>query len=356
MQFNDLKNWRRLVLLIAGAGVFIVLAGCDDVDSGLDRLPDSGLNEPTTNTFEYEIGPEGGTIEVQGNYRLDGLKIVIPEGALAEVTKITITCCFDAPDLPDGIQSYNPNLELIADALFLKDIQIFFPRSGPPEFNENMPSAVYWDKNTSSWQVAMAEGFANDLMTVHTQRLGYWQWGKVLLEPLADEMFGLEFMDRLADAFEVEAMKLIDWHNLDYCADRVEIANVLREIRGDANVRVEEHLQSVNAACDIWEYSPKVGDIFYGVNEYIQINGQRFGREIVAMGLGTIPYVGWILEGMAKAQAQAIYEQKLTTLKDEYGCIFAEAESALWINIGIYAAADAAILGMQIAENESPCD
>jgi hypothetical protein len=35
---------------------------------------------------------------------------------------------------------------------------------------------------------------------------------------------------------------LIDWSNLDYFANQLEIANALKEIREDAKIRAEEYI------------------------------------------------------------------------------------------------------------------
>ena len=362
MKSDILRSLRQQILLISLVGVFIVLAGCSSDDS-VD-LSGGDWQMPQSKTYEYEVGPEGDVIEVKDHSAMHGFKIVIPEGALAQITKITITSYADAPDLPDGLKSYNPNIEINADAPFSKNIQISFPSMDSPENSDKMLCAFYWDTALGIWQVAMPESFANNLMTIQTQRLSYWQWGEVFIdevedetmEPLIDELFGPDYLNRLADAMEVESLKLIDWNNLNYCANQVEIANALKEIKDDAIIRAEENLQSINAVCKVWGSAPTVDDLFYGVDEYIDINFTYLGQTIGAEGLSMVPFIGGILTIAAKGAARSVYEQRLDNLKDEYACIFTNAEPELWLNAGLAFAADAALLGMQMAEIEFPCN
>jgi hypothetical protein len=69
-----------------------------------------------------------------------------------------------------------------------------------------------------------------------------------------------------------------------------------------------------------------------------------------------VPFIGDILSIMAKASAKAVYEQRLGNLRDEYACIFTNANPELWINFGLYISADAALLSMELVEIEHPCN
>ncbi len=357
MRFRNLNRVWRLLLSIIGIGLIVISSSCSDDSSDWEWQMPQG-------TYEYEVGPEGGTIEVKDYSSIDGFTIVIPEGALARTTKISVKINVDAPDLPDGFATtYYPAIELTSDEPFLKEVQIKFPSTFTPESGK-MLCAFYWDTTTSSWQIAMPESFEGDLMIVKTQHFGYWEWGEIIfddmedetLNPFLDEAFGPEFMDRLAEAFEVEALKLINWNNLDYCSNQSAIANIFYEIKEDSKIRAEEYLRLVNTVCNVWDHSPTVNDIFYGFDELIQIHLNYLGDTIAAEGFGLIPYIGGILSIMAKANAQAVYEQRLGNLKDEYACIFSEAESELWINVGLYFMADAAFLGMAVVETQYPCN
>lgn len=358
MRFINLNHVWRLFLFFIAIGLLVFSSSCSDDSNDGEWQASQG------DTYEYEVGPEGGTIEVKDYSSIDRFTIVIPEGALDRTTKISITKNVNAPALPDGFATtYYPAIELTSDAAFLKDIQIKFPSTFTPESGK-MLCAFYWDTTTSSWQIAMPESFEGDLMTVKTQHFSYWEWGELILDdvedenliPLLDEAFGPEFIDRLADAFEIEALKLINWNNLDYCANQSAIANVFYEIKMDSKIRAEASLQSVNFACSVWDHSPTVDDIFYGFNELIQIHLNYLGETIAAEGLELIPYLGGVLSIMAKANAQALYEQRLGNLKNEYACIFTEAEAELWINVGLYYMADAALLGMEVVETQYPCN
>jgi hypothetical protein len=353
MRFQNLNLVWRLFLPIIAMGFIAISSSCSDSSSDFSGGEWEWSQEET---YEYEIGPEGGTIEVKDYSSIDGFTIVIPAGALAQTTKISIARNVDAPDLPNGFATtYYPAIELTSDAPFLKEIQIKFPSYFTPESGK-MLCAFYWDTTDSSWKVAMPESFEGALMTVKTEHFSYWEWGELILDdvedenlyPLLDEAFGPEFMDRLAEVFEVEALKLINWYNWDYCANQAAIANVFYEIREDSRIRAEENLNSVNSACNVWDHTPTVNDIFYGFNELIQIHLNYLGETITAEILEVIPYIGGVLSIMAKANAQALYEQRLGNLKNEYACIFTEAEAELWINIGLYYMADAALLGMEV--------
>lgn len=356
---NKLNRLGHLFLLITLWGGVLLLAGCGPDFEGGWSMP------AKTETYEYEVGPEGGTIKVKDYSSLHGFKIVIPEGALADTTRITITRGANAPALPDGFDNgWHPDIKLSSDAPFLKEIQIYFPSLDTPENRGNMLCAFRWNTSKGSWQAVMPESFANDFMVVKTQHFSYWQWGEIRLDEagsealnsLLDEEFGPQFMERLADAFEVEALKLINGNNVDYCDNQLEIANALIEIKEDAKIRAEEYLQLVNATCSVWDHTPTIGDIFHGFEELVQIHLEYLGQTLGAEGLSLVPFIGGALTIMAKASAQALYEQRLSELKDQYICIFANAESELWINFGLYVSADAALLAMELAEVEYPCN
>ena len=359
MLLNNLKSLRHLFSLITLVGVFTALVGCSSTD---------GTDWPQSqHTYEYEAGPEGKVIEVKDNSPIHGLKIVVPEGALAETTKITINRWVYAPELPDGLERnyyFFPEIEITSDAPFLKEIQLIFPCPETPESSGKILCAFYWDTDRGSWQVVIPESFANNEMKVQTTHFSYWQFGELIpddvevetIETWLDELFGPNFLDRLADALEGETQQFIDWSIWTYCANQSDIANALEVIRADAKLSAEGYLQSVNEICNIWDHAPTVGDIFYGIEELIDIHLQYLGQTIGAEGLSMVPYIGDILAIVAKASAQAVYEQNLNNLKDEYMCIFEEAEYELWINFGLYISADAALLGMELIENEYPCN
>lgn len=338
---------------------FIQLLGCDIDFSGGE------LQMPQTETYEYVVGPEGSVIVVNDYSSIHGFTLEIPEGALARTSNITVTKYADAPSLPKGLDNtYNPAIELTSDAPFLKEIQIKFPSIDTPENSGKMLTAFYWDSSKGNWQIVMPESFENDLMTVKTQHFSYWQWGEVILDdvepetlnPWLDVVFGPEYMDRLAEALESESLKLMDWRNLDYCANQYDIANTLREIKESARIRTEDYLSGVNTACNVWDHTPVIGDIFYGFNEIIEIHTQYLGTTIAAEGISMVPFIGDILSIMAKASAKAVYEQRLGNLRDEYACIFTNADPELWINFGLYISADAALLSMELVEIEHPCN
>ena len=361
------------LFLFSGLAVLTGLSGClagsggdDEWDGSSDWYSD-GIYSSTT-----VIGPAGGVIEVvDPGSSLYGFKIVIPAGTFDSNATIIVDEDFGDPWLPDGLENQGPEIEITADKPLLKEIQIFFPLQSTSGNNDKMICAFYWDSVDASWwdqlspdwQIKIPESMNGLTMIVRTQLSGSWSWGEVnldeveaeTLESLLDDNFGSDFLDRLADAFELEALKLINWSNLDYCANQAAIWAVLVEIRDDAEIRAEGFLQSVNGLCNVWGYPPTIGDIFYGIEEVIDIHLQYLGQSIASEGLEMIPYIGGVLSIMAKASAQAVYEKRLGNLKDEYACIFREAQAGLWINVGLYYLADAAMLGMQLVEINSPC-
>lgn len=359
---NSKKLW-HLFLLIVVMALYVVLGGCSDSDIDFTE----GWEMPGSKTYEYEVGPEGDVLVVEDHSSIHGLTLVIPEGALARNTTIKLISYVDAPDLPDGLDdNYHPAIEFISDAPFLKEIEIKFPSIDTPENTGKMLCAFYWDGFTSSWQVVMPESFENNLMIVKTQDFSYWQWGEVILEEVEidtlnsfmDKAFGPDYIAELAKYFEIESAALIDWDNVyDYCANKSAIAQVLTEINQDSKISAEEGLQLVNDVCKVWDHDPVVSDIYYGFEELIQIHVRYFvDYYLTSEIIGTIPYVGGVLGVAVKASAEAVYDLRLGNLKDQYKCILTEAESTLWINIGGYYMADAALLGMQLMEIEYPCN
>lgn len=365
---DNLKSlWYRFLLVIILGGL-IVSFGCGGGDSDDS---DDWENDEQTHWSSTVIGPEGGVIEVTDpGSSIYGFKIEIPEGAFDSDATIIVHELPGIPNLPAGLKSRSPEFKITADAPFLKEIQIFFPLQNTSDNNKKMICAFYWDSVNSAWWeifipewlVVIPESMNDNTMSVSTQHSGSWRWGEVLLdeveietiEPLLDETFGPDYMDKLETAMVNKFGQL--WGNWDYCANRFEIAKVVKGIREDAKIRAEVNLESVNKDCnDVFGLNPTVGDIFYGINEFIDIHLQYLGENIAAEGLSLVPYIGGILEICGKAYAEALYKQRLENLANDYKCIFEKADSELWLDIGLYFVADAALLGMALAETYSPC-
>ena len=339
---------------------FLAVTSITTCSSNMDPID---WKMPQKETYEYEVSPQGRTIEVMDHSAIHGFTVVIPAGAVSQNTKIYITKYADAPKLPKGLKGTTA-LELASDEPFLKELIIKFPCFDTPEDTGKMLTAFYWDTSASSWQIAMPEMFRNNLMTVNTKHLGYWRWGEVIpedveaenLNSFLDEAYGPKYLERLLEAVEIESASLLDYNNLNYCANQAAIANIFIEISEKSKTRAEDYLELVNLTCKVWSYSPTVNDIFYGFDELIEIHLAYLVGHIVSMGLDLIPYVGGLLSANAAANAEAIYWMRLGNLGKEYICIFSQAESALWLYMGIHFMAETALLGIALAEIKYPCN
>jgi len=362
------------LFLCSCLAVLTGLSGCLGSSGGGEDEFEESFNWTLSGPYSSStvIGPRGGVIEVsEPGSSLYGFKIVIPEGTFDSDATIIVDEDWGEPTMSPGLKNQGPEIEITSDKAFLKEIQIFFPLQNPSANNGKMICPFYWDSVNASWwdslspdwQVKIPENINAHTMSVMTQQSGSWSWGEVLLdeveveslESLLDDNFGSYFLDRLADILKAESLKRINWSNLDYCDNRGAIWDALREIRDAAEIDAEVYLQTINNICDVWGYPPTIDDIFYGIEEFINIHLEYLGQTIAAEGLEMIPWVGGILSIVAKASAQAVYEERLGNLKDEYLCIFRESEAGLWINVGLYFIADAALLGLHLVETNSPC-
>jgi len=351
MRTSTLRGLWHLFLIITLLGGVIALASC----SPTDDLFDGGWTWPAeTETFDYEVGPEGSVIEITNHSSIRGFKIEIPEGALADTTKITVTRGAQAPALPDGLDSgYYPVIGLTADAPFLKEIQIHFPISDSHENSENMICAFYWDSDEARWQVIMPERIGNGLMTVQTDHFSNWQWGEVLMDevegdtlgPLYDQMYGTGFFDEL----EAEIESTFDQLNFsNYCDNRQEIDNFLLEKKNNAKDGVGEALTVVSEVCNVCGLTPN-DFISVGISEIIEVNIEYYWLDVL---VGPSRY--WvIMEDMGivgKHWTVKWYESRMENLSCDYPCIFENSDFTLWGNMWLYYAADAAMLAVDLAE------
>ena len=171
-----------------------------------------------------------------------------------------------------------------------------------------------------------------------------------------DEAYGPKYLERLAEAFGIESASLLDYNNLNYCANQSAIINIFEEISEKSKTSAEGYLELVNLTCKVWSHSLTLNDIFYGYDELIKIHIGYIVGHIIAMAFDLVPYVGPILSAFAAANAEALYKMRLGILKNEYVCIFSQAESALWIYMGLHYMANTALLGIAIAEIKYPCN
>jgi hypothetical protein len=355
---NNSKNlWYILLLIIFFAGL-ITSIGCDH-----DLFENGELVYPDT-SFETEIGPEGGVIEVTDlGSSIYGFKIIIPEGALDRNATIIVDEDADAPSLSVGLESSNTIIDIDTDVPLLKEIQLVFPQQSTSDNEDKMLCAFYCDDFNLKWRVVFPESINDNSMTVNTLHFSYWGWGEVLLdeveietiEPVLDEIFGVGYMDELETTIETEIEQLNNGGFWDYCENRFAIADFVVEKRDFAETEAEIYLKAVNFWCNVWDHDPTVSDIFYGIEEIIETNLVKIGKDITAELMGAAPFVGPLLEIWAKASAQAWYEQKMGDLKDDYTCIYKNADPELWTLIGVYYTLNSILFVMVLSETFDPC-
>jgi len=240
--------------------IFFTRASESDIENAIEDcdLFDGDSAWPLdTEPLEYDVGPEGGVIEVMDYSSVHGLKIEIPEGALAQTTKIKITRNPDAPALPDGLDSsYYPVIGLDADAPFLKEIQIHFPMFLSPEDSENILCAFYWDNAKDRWAVVMPESIGNGFLTIKTRHFSLWQYGELIIDEADDEamgslydvMYGENFFDIL-ETFIEDEFDLLSFAN--YCDNQQQIYEFLLEKKRDAKDGVGVALTAISEVCNV---------------------------------------------------------------------------------------------------------
>ncbi len=363
MRIDNLKSLWLLFFLITVLGAFIDLVGCSS-DDFLDLDFSEGWQWPDqTETLAFDVGPEGGVIEVTDpGSSIHGFKIEIPEGALAETTTITVTRGADAPSLPAGLESgYNPVIELTADAPFLKEIQITFPILDLPENSEKLLSAFYWDTAEAKWQVVVPESIASNSMIIQTPHFSYWRWGEVILDevetetldPLYDWMYGPDFFDELKAEIENVFNQL---NFLNYCDNQQEIYDFFLETKKNAKDSVGEALTAISSVCNVCGLTPN-DFLSVGISEIIEINWQYYVFDaLLGFGPSNVYEILQDIGVVGKHPLDMWYDSRMENLSCDYPCIFKNSDFTLWGNMGLYYGADAAMLVMQLAEIEYPCN
>jgi len=353
-----------------------------DADGEIDYVADYQYEsnyggEDETACPDNSMGPEGGVMEVTDpGSDIYGVKVEIPKGTLLSCRTLYIdeTTGYRGTSLGAGLRPIcEPRLdrcvfdiETSGSPPVSMPMKMSFPTGEISVGSGEILCAFYYDDAKGKWQIALPEEVDNDKMTINTTYKKLWSWGKVVLaeveietlEPLLDEMFGPDYVGGLEATIETtignEIVQLITWFR-NYCDNRFEIGNFIKDIKEGAKTRAEGYLQIVNNECMVWGPNPTISDIFYGIDEIIEIHVQYIGQSIVAEMLDIVPYIGSVLSIVVKAQVEAVYKQRLGNLRDDYICIFTEADSELWLNVGLYYITDAILISMVLAEHYDPC-
>ena len=233
---------------------------------------DGGDDGPVATSFEKEIGPEGGTLEVtDSSSPLYGIKIEVPPGALARESLIIISESYNAPTLPAGFQPHSiAAANITSTEPFLSDVRITFPVQGMPDPADpndkgKILSALYYKTSESVWVPVSPVQVSASQLVIETDHLSIWERGTLTLTELeqetvrayANEVFQGKWAE-LETGYEQMFAPVINaiqgWEAWDFadCAESQKVLDLLDDIRQMTEAGITDYLNlpEVKAACD----------------------------------------------------------------------------------------------------------
>ncbi|MCB9507481.1 MAG: hypothetical protein H6697_07415 [Myxococcales bacterium] len=94
--------WRRAAIASLLACCPLLISACGSDEESVETYPDDGDGALTeSEALTLVVGPEGGEISASAGSLLDGVRVVVPPGALAAETTLTIHGTVDPTPLPE---------------------------------------------------------------------------------------------------------------------------------------------------------------------------------------------------------------------------------------------------------------
>jgi|GEM_PF-3187637 len=338
---------------------------------------DDDYNEPPT-SWEKQIGPEGGTIEVtEPESPLYGMKIDVPAGALAQQATITISLDTSSP-LPEGFDDSYPVANITSDSPFLQDVKITFPIWSIPTNDGEVLSAYYYRTSDGIWTIVSATEINDTQLVIETDHLSLWRWGTVTLEDVEPQTVTAAMEEMFTDYVDLEPAaqnKMVTFtsmfndlivHFESYsCEDRQKMASILNDIIGQTKPGIEAYVndQNVINACNP-DYICTLGHMLItdenmGLKKWaeVEIRGV-FGEVFWSM----LPGVGGLggdllMEALGKALIDGQYQGAVEhELGCDYRCIFKNGTFDFYLNVIVCNLSYVALFALEMADSYyNPC-
>jgi hypothetical protein len=163
---------RRATALVS-CGTLALALGCSAESGGTPPDPNGGTNTES-GTLRALIGPEGGELVGDNGSALDGVRLTIPEGALAEKTEITVRAVDEGTPLPETAVRCGQNVAIEPAGLALA-----VPASLTLPFDESTVTDHYrfddevkvWDLQNGKWSQRLQTDSSEGLVTIELDAL-----------------------------------------------------------------------------------------------------------------------------------------------------------------------------------------
>lgn len=210
----------RSFTIIAISFFALFIDGCGVVDD------DNGDNGAQAGRVEKEIGPEGGIVEVSNsNNPLNGVRVTIPAGALAQKTRISIEEGY-GPGFPAGLSNDHPAVNFGPGTTFLADVEITFPITYIPTSEEDILGAYYYNSTKAMWIIIPALTVSKNSLTIRTTDFGLYSWGTIRLSQVDDATI-IASMEDMQTMFD-------DWNQL-IAALNAKVQQITSAMQNPAN-------------------------------------------------------------------------------------------------------------------------
>ncbi len=149
-------------LLVCFSALHLV-AGCSDDSSETPEPTPAGENE-----VRAVIGPDGGELVGEPGTELEGVKLVIPSGALASDVEVWLRPTFDGDALPELAERVGLQVEIGSDGALEKAATLTLPfdAGAVGRFGDSGEDVKVWVKGGDSWSLVEASDTSDDDVTI----------------------------------------------------------------------------------------------------------------------------------------------------------------------------------------------
>lgn len=352
------------------------LRSLDTIALSLCVLLASGCNRVWRT--EKTIGPEGGTVEVTDPLSgFQGVKLVVPAGAVAQATTFSIESAPEAPALPPGLGGDLPAVRFGPAATFSRDLTMVFPAPELPAAEGEILGAYRWNATQGRWAFTPARQVVTGQLIIAANELGLCGWGTIRLgEVDADTMrASMGDMQRLYDdraQIEVAAQQKLDPLlsvlenplSLQQCSTQDSVYALLASMRQDALAGVAAYLADPNVAqacaiCyDVYDSGSPVTYCASGCDATELVSGQPaqwllkeieiWISEAFASSMPLPDYVAALGPGLGKMAASGKYRQAITELDCDWRCILKNGNAGFYADLLIGNACSFSMFGLEM--------
>jgi hypothetical protein len=148
--------------------LWLLMTGAVGCSEETDTSPDPDPEPQDELEVRAQIGPDGGELLGEEGTELEGVRLVIPAGALEETVDVWIRPTFDAERLPELAERVGAQLEIGSDGDLLEDAALSLPFDGGlvDRFGQGESDVKVWVRDGDGWLLVEADDASATSVTI----------------------------------------------------------------------------------------------------------------------------------------------------------------------------------------------